>query len=53
MLVADLLPRKESTTLILSRCHCAVELDKVSENVLKKGVELDFPVLSLEKPSDH
>ena len=42
MLVAALFPRKESTTVTLSRCHGATEFDEVSGNVLKRELIWTF-----------
>lgn len=53
MLVVDLFLRKELIIFIFSRCYCVVKFDKVLENVFKKGVELDFFVLFLEKLLDY
>ena len=42
MLVAALFPRKESTTVTLSRYHGATEFDEVSGNVLKRELIWTF-----------
>ena len=42
MLVAALFPRKESTTVTLSRYHGAAEFDEVSGNVLKRELIWTF-----------